>query len=180
MATNPPSSAGRRQGSQAREPLAPVAEGHRADRKEIALKARLFRDGKGGELLFEAWAVTSSLGLNGVYIESTAIPRVGTSLSVELFLENTKETLVAQGAVAFVNDLEQASYPPGFGLAFTEVDPENKERLMRYFVLRPVERCYELMIEEFPHLEKRFTLQDAALVINYWEDHKEALSREKA
>jgi hypothetical protein len=169
----------RRAAGQGREPLAPVAEGRRADRKDIALRARIFRQDKHGELMFESWALTRNLGVNGVYIDSTAIPRVGTTLNVELFLEKTKETLIAQGDVEFVNDLEQEDFPAGFGLAFTEIDPENKERLMRWFVLRPVERCYELMIEEFPHLEKRFSLQDTALMVNYWEDHKEALSKEK-
>jgi hypothetical protein len=162
------------------EPLAPVAEGRRADRKDITLRARVYRDDDDGELLFQAWAITRNLGLNGVYIDSTAIPRVGASLNVELFLDQkTKETLVAKGEVAFVNDLAQDGFPPGFGLSFLEMDPENKERLMRWFILRPVEKCHELLIEEFPHLDKKFSLQDAALVINYWEDHKDSLSRDK-
>jgi hypothetical protein len=159
------------------EPLAPVAEGRRADRKDIILRSRIFREAQ-GKLVFEAWAQTRYLGLNGVYIDSTAIPRVGANLSVELFLEHTDETLVANGQVAFVNDLTQDDEPTGFGLTFDEMDPENHERLMRYFVLKPVEKTYELLVEEFPHLQRKFTLQDFALAINYWEDHRHDLTKE--
>jgi hypothetical protein len=155
-------------------------ERRHADRKEIDLRARVFKEGEGGQLMFESWARTRNLSLNGVYIDSTAIPRVGTHLRVELFFEGSKETLVAAGEVAFVTDFSQGSHPAGFGFRFSAMNPQNRERLMRYFILRPLQRCYERMVEEFPHVGKRLTLRDAALVVNYWENNKEALIREEA
>ena len=65
----------------------------------------------------------------------------------------------------------------GMGLMFTQVDAENRERLLRFFISDRIRDFYSTrFVVEFPHLESTLTLKDVALVINLWEDKEGRLT----
>jgi hypothetical protein len=65
----------------------------------------------------------------------------------------------------------------GMGIAFTEVDAENRERLLRFFVSDRIKDFYhKRFLVEFPHLEQSVSLKDVALTINLWEDKEGRLT----
>ena len=62
------------------------------------------------------------------------------------------------------------------GVIFTEVDAENRERLLRFFVSDRIREFYtDRFIVEFPHLANVLSLQDVALVLHLWEDRDNRL-----
>ena len=144
----------------------------RYERIEIGLSCRLFipETGKADFLRFEAFTISQNLGLGGVFVESTFLLKPGVDLWIELALP--AEALAMQGRIAHVVSLDDPGYPSGMGIEFLEVDSHAREVLLRYFTPERYRAFFDAMMQEFPHLEREFELQDISLLVNLWEEWK--------
>lgn len=146
----------------------------RYERIELELPCRLFIPDKGddleGPLKFEAFLKTRNLGLGGVFIESTFLMKEQIELYVELELANA--TLTIPGHIAHVVDHGDPHYPSGLGIEFLEMDPSAREALMRDFSPPRYQTFFSSMLNELPHLEESFGLEDVSLILNLWEEWK--------
>jgi hypothetical protein len=141
------------------------------ERIEIAMMTRMWLDEsyKGKPILFEGFARTSNLSVGGTFLLSSYLLPIGFPLNLEMQIEQSGELLIARGEV--VHRDEEQGGGVGMGIMFTEVDAENRERLLRFFVSDRIREFYrDRFLIEFPHLEKVLSLKDVALVINLWED----------
>jgi hypothetical protein len=149
------------------------------ERIEIRMPTRMWLDEplKGKPIVFEGYAQTRDLAIGGTFLESTYLLPIGFPLNLEMRLEDGS-ALVARGEV--VHRIEPGSpmgRETGMGILFTEVDSENRERLLRFFVSGRIQEFYEQrFVVEFPHLESVLSLKDVALVINLWEDKEGRLT----
>ena len=147
------------------------------ERIEIRMAVRMWLDEQKGSrpIAFEGFATTRDLSIGGCFLESTYLLPSGYPLNLEMRMEEG-ELLRARGEI--VHRLQNdAGRPTGMGILFTEVDAENRERLLRYFVSDRIKDFYfNRFIVEFPHLESVITLKDVALTINLWEDKEGRLS----
>lgn len=144
----------------------------RYERIEIELPCRLFipEGPKGDQLRFQAFCNSRNLGLGGVFVESTFLLKPGLELFVELALPS--EALPIRGRIAHTVDLDDPTFSSGFGVEFLDVDSHGRETLLRYFTPDRYRSFYDAMLEEFPHLQKSFELQDTSLIVNLWEEWK--------
>lgn len=142
------------------------------ERIEIQMATRLWLDEsyRGKQVLFEGFARSRDLAIGGTFIEATYLLPVGFPINLEMRIEEDGELILARGEVVHqITDSETRD--TGMGIAFTEVDAENRERLLRFFVSDRIREFYSnRFIVEFPHLEQVLSLKDVALVINLWED----------
>ena len=149
------------------------------ERIQIQMPTRMWLDEplKGKPVVFEGHAQTRDLAIGGTFLEATYLLPIGFPLNLEMRLEDGT-ALVARGEV--VHRIEPGSgkgRETGMGILFTEVDSENRERLLRFFVSDRVRQFYqERFVVEFPHLEQVLTLKEVALVINLWEDKEGRLT----
>jgi len=148
------------------------------ERIEITMRTRLWLDEvyKSRDIVFEGWAATRDLSIGGCFITATYLLPVGYPLNLEMEMEGTGELLQARGEVVHAISQEGAR-DQGMGVMFVEVDAENRERLLRFFISDRVKDFYfSRFIVEFPHLESILTLKDVALVLNLWEDKEGRLT----
>lgn len=126
-------------------------------------------------VLFEGFTITRDLSIGGCFLESSYLLPAGSPINLEMLMEGG-EVLATRGEV--VHRLEdETDRPPGMGVLFTEVDAENRERLLRFFVSDRIRNFYfDRFVVEFPHLENVITLKDVALTINLWEDKEGRLT----
>lgn len=146
------------------------------ERVEIQMSTRMWLDEEynGKWIEFEGFAQTRDLSIGGVFIESTYLLPGGFPINLEMEIDD-HTVLAARGEVA--NRVGHDDESPGMGIVFTEVDAENRERLLRFFVSDSVRDFYfGKFIVHFPHLESVLSLQDVALVLNLWEDKEERLT----
>jgi hypothetical protein len=130
---------------------------------------------KGKAIAFEGFAKTRDLAIGGTFLESNYLLPVGFPLNLEMRISDD-ESLVARGEIVHTVDAGE-SHSPGMGMMFTEVDAENRERLLRFFVSDRIREFYDTrFMVEFPHLESKLGLKDVALVINLWEDKEGRLT----
>jgi hypothetical protein len=151
--------------------MASGADKREHERIDIDMVTRMWLDEsyKGKPILFEGFSRTRNLSVGGTFLASEYLLPVGFPLNVEMRIEDDGEVLAARGEVVHL-DSEQGG-TVGMGIMFTEVDAENRERLLRFFVSDRIRDFYEdRFLIEFPHLEKVLSLKDVALVINLWED----------
>lgn len=144
------------------------------ERIEIEMPTRmsLNEDHRGRQIVFEGFAKTSNLAIGGTFLLSDYVLPVGFPINLEMQLSGG-ELLVARGQVVHTVSHDSSDEPPGMGIAFTEVDAENRERLLRFFVSERIRDFYrDRFVVEFPHLESVLSLQDIALIINLWEDRE--------
>jgi hypothetical protein len=141
------------------------------ERIDIEMPTRLWlnEERKGKTVVFEGHAKTRDLAIGGTFIQSDYLLPLNFPINLEMRI-NDDDVLSARGEV--VHHLgEGDSGDLGMGIIFTQVDAENRERLLRFFVSDRVKEFYrDRFVVEFPHLERVMTLEDVALVINLWED----------
>lgn len=146
------------------------------ERIEIEMKARLWLDEsyKDHHVQFEGFATTRNLAIGGTFITANYLLPIGFPVNLEMSIDNT-ETLSARAEV--IHRSEEGSGERGMGVAFTDMDAENRERLLRFFVSDRIKAFYsDRFVVEFPHLEQVISLKDVALVINLWEDKEGRLT----
>jgi len=143
----------------------------------IKMRTRMWLDEEYHDkpIAFEGYAQIRDLSIGGCFLESTYLLPPGFPLNLEMEMEG-EEFIKARGEI--VHRLEHpGDRAPGMGMLFTEVDAENRERLLRFFVSdRVKDFYYKRFVVEFPHLESVLTLRDVALVINLWEDKEGRLT----
>ena len=147
------------------------------ERIQIQMATRMWLDEthKGKAIAFEGFATTSDLAIGGTFLKSNYLLPVGFPLNLEMRIDDG-ESLVARGEIIHAVSPGE-SHEPGMGIMFTEVDAENRERLLRFFVSERIEEFYRArFLMEFPHLETKLSLKDVALVINLWEDKEGRLT----
>ncbi|MBI5507446.1 MAG: PilZ domain-containing protein [Deltaproteobacteria bacterium] len=129
----------------------------------------------GKAIVFEGFARSRDLAIGGTFLASNYLLPVGFPLNLEMRI-NDNEVLLARGEI--VHSISEGDkHEPGMGIMLTEVDAENRERLLRFFVSARIQEFYGTrFLIEFPHLEAKLSLQDVALVINLWEDKEGRLT----
>jgi uncharacterized protein (TIGR02266 family) len=82
----------------------------------------------------EAWVVaeTRNIGVGGAFIASTAVPPVGTKLTVELALPTTDQTFTLPAVVRWAGPAD-AGQEGGMGVQFVGVDVDVLLELNDYF-----------------------------------------------
>ncbi len=146
------------------------------ERIDIRMHTRIWRDEtvQGKAVNFEGFAHTRDLAIGGTFLEASYLLAVGCPINLEMTIDEN-DTLSARGEV--VHTLSGEGSVSGMGILFTEVDAENRERLLRFFVSDRVKEFYHTrFLMEFPHLEDNLSLKDVALVINLWEDREGRLT----
>lgn len=147
-------------------------ERRKHERAEIRLKTRLWLNEDEGdrEIEFEGYAFTRDLAIGGISVDADYLLPVGYPLNVEIGVDDD-QVIEARGRIIHRIEATGGGRQTGMGIAFTEVDSANRERLLRFFVSDRIKSFYDdRFILEFPHLEQSLTLKDVALVINLWED----------
>jgi hypothetical protein len=147
------------------------------ERIDIQMPTRIWlaEEYKGKPIEFEGHARTRNIAIGGTFLESSYLLPLGFPVNLEIHLD-PGEALVARGEVVHTVSFEESATESGMGVIFTEVDAENRERLLRFFVSDRIREFYtERFIVEFPHLANVLSLQDVALVLNLWEDRDNRL-----
>ena len=122
------------------------------ERITIQMKTRLWLDETvaGRARLFEGFAETEDLAIGGTFIVSPFLLSTGTQVNLQMWIDDT-ETLSARGEIVHQVG-HDASRSSGMGIMFTEVDAENRERLLRFFVSDRIKDFYNnRFVVEFPH-----------------------------
>jgi len=147
------------------------------ERIDINMPTRMWLDEnhRGNQIMFEGFSQTQNLSIGGTFLDCTYLLPVGYPINLEMTTVD-HETLAVRGEV--IHSLnEDDSGGPGMGIIFTEVDAENRERLLRFFVSDRISEFYNnRFVVEFPHLQNAISLRDVALVINLWEDKEGRLT----
>jgi hypothetical protein len=152
-------------------------ERRKHERILIEMSTRMWLDEpyKGKQILFEGHATTRDLAIGGTFLKSDYLLPVGFPLNLEMRI-NDEDYLVARGEIVHAMGAG-GDHEPGMGIQFTEVDAENRERLLRFFISDRIRDFYRgRFLVEFPHLETVLSLKDVALVLNLWEDKEGRLS----
>lgn len=154
-----------------------MANGNRREheRIELRMRTRMWLDEtmNNRQVEFEGYATTRNLSIGGCFLESQYLLPAGYPLNMEMEME-TGELLRCRGDIIHRAEIDGQS---GMGLMFTEVDAENRERLLRFFVSDSIKQFYrDRFVVEFPHLESVLTLKDVALILNLWEDKEGRLT----
>jgi len=142
----------------------------RYERIDIELPVRLFIEGGGGGLRFEAFCISSNLGLGGLFVASSFLLTEGLELTAELGLPSGP--LPIRARVAHVVGLDHDELASGMGVEFLDVDAHGRETLLRYFTPLRYGEFYKAFVDEFPHLKKDLPLPDISLMLNLWEEWK--------
>lgn len=146
------------------------------ERIDIEMRTRLWLNEtyRGRQIEFEGYSETQNLSIGGTFLTSSYLLPVGFPINIEMETGGG-QILAARGEI--VHSAAEHEKNPGMGVIFTEVDAENRERLLRFFVSDRIREFYSgRFIQEFPHLESVLSLEDVALVINLWEDKEMRLS----
>ncbi len=153
------------------------AERRKHERILIEMPTRMWLDEsyKGKPILFEGHATTRDLAIGGTFLRSNYLLPVGFPINMEMRIDE-HDMLLARGEIVHALG-GSAEHESGMGIMFTEVDAENRERLLRFFVSDRIREFYrDRFLVEFPHLETVLSLKDVALVLNLWEDKEGRLS----
>src|SRR5262245_37805563 len=130
------------------------------DRIDIEMATRMWLNEKrnGRAVEFEGYAKTKDLAIGGTFIQSDYLLPLGFPVNLEMRI-NKDDTLVARGEVVHhLGATDEGGV--GMGIIFTQVDAENRERLLRFFVSDRVREFYaDRFIIEFPHLESVMSLE---------------------
>ena len=116
--------------------------------------------------------VAADLSPRGMYLLSEDMPQIGEYLFCSFALQGEEPEYSFLSRVQRVNWHRRKTerYRPGFGVEFLDVDSHGRETLLRYFSPGRYHEFYKGMLEEFPHLENAFELQDVSLIVNLWEE----------
>lgn len=148
------------------------------DRIEIQMSTRAWLEEAihGKPVQFEGFVVTRDLSIGGCFLDSTYLLPIGFPVNLEM-TTHEDDILAVRGEIIHRIEEEGGRRKTGMGIRFTEVDAENRERLLRFFVSDRIKKFYfERFVVEFPHLENVLTLKDVALTINLWEDKEGRLT----
>jgi hypothetical protein len=138
------------------------------ERIDIEMPTRMWLDEerKGRKVVFEGHAKTRDLAIGGTFLQCEYLLPVGYPVNLEMRID-AEDVLVTRGEVVH----HVGGGGQGMGIIFTQVDAENRERLLRFFVSGRVREFYsQRFVVEFPHLEAVMSLEDVALIVNLWED----------
>ena len=82
-------------------------------------------------------AYIGNLASGGLFIKTTKGLPVGTTLSLEFNLPKTKKVMHTTGKVAWARsqDMGTEKMPPGMGVEFIDMNPEDKKLLEKYLAL---------------------------------------------
>ncbi len=147
------------------------------DRIEIKMRTRAWLEEtiKGKPVQFEGFVITRDLSIGGCFIDSTYLLPIGYPINLDMTTEE-EDILSIRGEITHILT-DEGKRDSGMGIRFTEVDAENRERLLRFFVSDRIKDFYfKRFVVEFPHLENVLTLKDVALTINLWEDREGRLT----
>ena len=148
------------------------------ERIDIQMPTRMWLNEtyKGKPIVFEGFAKTQNLAIGGTFLQSSYLLPMGFPINLEMQLGGG-EALVVRAEIVHNVSVEESETDAGMGVAFTEVDAANRERLLRFFVSSRIKDFYaDRFTVEFPHLEPELSLQDVALIINLWEDRDNRLT----
>ncbi|OGQ90268.1 MAG: hypothetical protein A2289_20230 [Deltaproteobacteria bacterium RIFOXYA12_FULL_58_15] len=130
---------------------------------------------KGKPIYFEGFATTRDLAIGGTFLRSDYLLPQDFPINLEMRIDEDA-VLTARGVIIHLISKSEG-HDPGMGIQFTEVDAENRELLLRFFISDRInEFYYDKFLVEFPHLETVLSLKDVALVLNLWEDKEGRLS----
>ncbi len=146
-----------------------MSETRRYERIDIDLPCRIFIPGGDG-LRFEAFCISSNLGLGGLFVATTFLLKQGIEVFVELALPDGP--LPIRSRVAHSVPHDDPELTTGMGIEFLDVDAHGRETLLRYFTPVRYQSFYGAFVEEFPHLKKSVPVRDVSLVLNLWEEWK--------
>lgn len=82
-------------------------------------------------------AYIGNLASGGLFIKTTKGLPVGTTLSLEFNLPKTKKVIHTTGKVVWVRsqDMSAEKMPPGIGVEFIDMNPEDKKLLEKYLAM---------------------------------------------
>lgn len=147
------------------------------ERIPIEMRTRLWLEEsyRSQQVVFEGFSETQNLSIGGAFLASSYLLPIGFPVNLEIEI-GSEQILSVRGEV--VHCLGEEDPYPGMGVVFTEVDPENRERLLRFFVSNRIREFYgKRFLREFPHLENQLSLEDIALIVNLWEDEEMRITR---
>src|SRR4051812_17089605 len=122
-----------------------MAESERREheRIEIEMPTRMWLNeqrGKNRQVEFEGFAKTKDLAIGGTFIQSDYLLPLNFPVNLEMRMSN-KELLVVRGEVVHHLGADDEG-GVGMGIIFPQVDAENRERLLRFFVSDRVKEFY--------------------------------------
>lgn len=138
--------------------------------------ARVFIEAQ-GTLRFETHCQSRDLSISGIFLNCSALLRVGTHVNVDLEVR-PGEVLDLNGEVVRRIEFGDREHEPGFAVKFGELSARAHETLLRYFVTDKIARFTTIFHRHFPHLDNTVSEQDLALIVNLWEDNRHHLSED--
>lgn len=148
---------------------------HERIETHIATRLWLAEQYRGKEIEFEGFATVCDLAIGGAFVRADYLLPIGFPMNLDIMISD-EEILSCRGEIVHTIS-EHESFETGMGLMFTQVDTENRERLLRFFVSDRIrDFYYSRFLQEFPHLESRFSLSEITLVLNLWEDKENRLA----
>ena len=117
------------------------------------------------------------LSISGIFLNTEALLRIGGDVQIDLEV-HPEEWLALNGEVARRIEFGDREHASGFAVKFGELSDRSHETLLRYFLTDKVVAFYQIFLQRFPHLRDELSEQDAALIVNLWEDNRHALVEE--
>jgi hypothetical protein len=126
---------------------------------------------------FEMHCLSRDLSISGVFLNTECLLRVGTVVQIDLEV-HPEEWLSLNGGITRRIEFGDREHAAGFAVEFGELSDRSHETLLRYFLTDKVVAFYQIFLKRFPHLRDEMSEQDAALIVNLWEDNRHSLVSE--
>ena len=146
------------------------------ERIPLKRRARVYV-GDSDEPTFEMHCLSRDLSISGIFLNTETLLRIGLDVKIDLEV-HPEEWLALNGEVARRIEFNDREHAAGFAVAFGELSDRSHETLLRYFLTDKVVAFYQIFLKRFPHLRDELSEQDAALIVNLWEDNRHALVEE--
>jgi len=146
------------------------------ERIPLKRRARVYI-GDSEEPSFEMHCYSRDLSISGIFLNTECLLRIDKEVRIDLEV-HPEEWLALNGEVARRIEFGDREHAPGFAVAFGELSDRSHETLLRYFLTDKVVAFYQIFLKRFPHLRDELSEQDAALIVNLWEDNRHALVEE--
>jgi len=153
-----------------------VADRIKHERIPLKRRARVYI-GNSDEPTFEMHCLSRDLSISGIFLNTETLLRIGLDVKIDLEV-HPEEWLALNGEVARRIEFNDREHASGFAVAFGELSDRSHETLLRYFLTDKVVAFYQIFLKRFPHLRDELSEQDAALIVNLWEDNRHALVEE--
>lgn len=146
------------------------------ERIPLKRRARVYI-GDSDDPSFEMHCFSRDLSISGIFLNTECLLRIEKDVHIDLEV-HPEEWLALNGEVARRIEFGDREHAPGFAVAFGELSDRSHETLLRYFLTDKVVAFYQIFLKRFPHLRDELSEQDAALIVNLWEDNRHALVEE--